>query len=87
MYDAIPKGSPVYFRYKKKIDDSIIRETMGWLTKKVGGYVYVEHDRTIDSLLTPSGSGNGIIVHDSCILEKQVICIKGEKAEAGNTDH
>jgi hypothetical protein len=83
MCEAIPMGSVVYVRYKKKEDDSVVRETIGWLTKKVGGYVYIEHDRTVESFLTSSESGNGIIVHDSCILKKQVICIKGEKSETG----
>ncbi|HDQ06579.1 MAG TPA: hypothetical protein ENN36_07655 [Candidatus Bathyarchaeota archaeon] len=73
MDETIPTGSPVYVQYKKEKDDSVVCETMGWLTKKAGGYVFIEHNRTTESILTSSGFGDGIIVHDNCILKKQLI--------------
>jgi len=85
MTEDIPDGSPIYIRYKKETGDSVLWETMGWLTKKAGGYTFIEHTRTVESLLAPSGFGKGIIVHDSCISKKQRIEIKGEKAETGET--
>jgi hypothetical protein len=85
MGEAIPLGSAVYVQYRNEIKDSAERETIGWLTKKVGDSVYIEHDRTIESIQTSSGSGNGIILQNKCVLEKHVICMKGERVEAGST--
>ena len=87
MVEAILKGSPIYVRYSDNEKDSVVRETIGWLTKEVGDSVVIEHDRTVESLRYSGGSGNGIILPNSCILKKHVICIKGERTEAGNTTH
>ena len=92
MSEAIPKGSAVYIRYKdhglnQTIPDAAERETLGWLTKEVGDSIFIEHDRTIESLESSSESGNGIIVRKNCISEIRAICEKGERVEAGSSVH
>ena len=84
MSEAIPKGSAVYIRYKdhglnQTIPDAAERETLGWLTKEVGDSIFIEHDRTIESLESSSESGNGIFVRKNCILEIHVFVKKESK--------
>ena len=78
MGQAIPKGSIVYIRYKdhvlfkntaKPIRDIAERETMGWLTHENTEHVCIEHDRTIESLQYASGTGSGLVLLKSCIVE------------------
>jgi len=78
MGQAIPKGSIVYIRYKdhvlfkntaKPVKDIADRETIGWLTHENKEHVCVEHDRTIESLEYASGTGSGLVLLKSCILE------------------
>jgi len=92
MSEAVPKGSAVYIRYldhilNHTIPDAAERETSGWLTAEVNDSIYIEHDRTIESLKCSSGSGKGIILQKNCILEIRVICEKGERVEAASTVH
>jgi len=72
------EGSAVYVRYKdhvlfkniqKPIADAIERETIGWLTKQDTEIILIEHDRTIPNAQIPSGSGSGLIILKSCIIE------------------
>jgi hypothetical protein len=72
------EGSAVYVRYKdhvlfrniqRPIADAIERETVGWLTKQDTEIVLIEHDRTIPNAQIPSGSGSGLIILKSCIIE------------------
>jgi len=46
---------------------------MGWLTKEVGDFVYIEQDRTVENLQFSSGTGNGIILPKNYILEIHLI--------------
>jgi hypothetical protein len=45
------------------------RETVGWLARENGEIVLIEHDRTPRCLQLPRGSGSGVIILKSCILE------------------
>lgn len=78
MGQAIPKGPIVYIRYKdhvlfrntaKPVNDVAERETVGWLTHENKEHVCVEHDRTIENLQYTSGTGSGLVLLKSCILE------------------
>jgi hypothetical protein len=72
------ESSAVYVRYKdhvlfknvqKPIADAIERETVGWLTKQDAEIILIEHDRTIPNAHIPSGSGSGLVILRSCIIE------------------
>lgn len=72
------ESSAVYIRYKdhvlfkniqQPIADAMERETVGWLTKQDTEIVLIEHDRTIPNAQIPSGSGSGLIILKSCIIE------------------
>jgi len=78
-----PVGSAVYVRYKdhvifKNIPEPVAeaaeRETVGWLTKQNEEIMLIEHDRTVQSLETSSGQGNGIVILKNCVLEMRVLC-------------
>jgi len=71
-------GSAVYIRYKdhvlfknieQPVEEAVERETIGWLTKQTEEIMLIEHDRTIPDAQIPSGSGSGLIILKSCILE------------------
>jgi len=73
-----PLGSAVYVRYKdhvifknvaQPVAEAAERETVGWLTKQNEEIMLIEHDRTVQSLETPSGRGNGIVILKNCVLE------------------
>ncbi|MEJ5328333.1 MAG: hypothetical protein WHU54_08845 [Candidatus Bathyarchaeia archaeon] len=75
---AFSLGSAVYVRYKdhvlykniqQPIEEAVERETIGWLTKQTDEIMLIEHDRTIPDAQIPSGSGSGLIILKSCILE------------------
>ena len=78
MTTAIPLGSAVYVRYKDHllykniptpVEDAAERETIGWLTKQNNELILIEHDRTYPYEKLPTGSGSGLIILKSCILE------------------
>ncbi|MEM2130628.1 MAG: hypothetical protein QXZ70_08540 [Candidatus Bathyarchaeia archaeon] len=78
MAAAITLGSVVYVRYKDHvlyrnirdpIEEAVERETVGWLTRDNGDIILIEHDRTPQCLQLPRGSGSGVIILKSCILE------------------
>jgi len=78
MAPAVPLGSVVYVRYKdhvlyrnlcNPIEEAVERETIGWLARENGEIILVEHDRTPQCLQLPKGSGSGVIILKSCILE------------------
>ena len=78
MTAAVPLGSVVYVRYKdhvlyrnirNPIEEAVERETVGWLARENGEIVLIEHDRTPRCLQLPRGSGSGVIILKSCILE------------------
>ena len=78
MKKAIPLRSLVYVRYldhvlyrntPKPIEEPAERETIGWLTKDEKEVVCIENDRTLDELPYSSGSGSGLVLLRSCILE------------------
>jgi hypothetical protein len=70
--------SAVYIRYKdhvlfknieQPLDDAVERETIGWLSKQTDEIMLIEHDRTVPDDQIPSGSGSGLIILKSCIIE------------------
>ncbi len=72
------EGLPVYVRYKdhvlfkniqQPLAEAVERETIGWLTKQTNEIMLIEHDRTIPNAQIPSGSGSGVIILKSFILE------------------
>jgi hypothetical protein len=78
MVADVPPGSVVYVRYKDHvlyrnirdpIEEAVERETVGWLARENGDIILIEHDRTPQCLQLPRGSGSGVIVLKSCILE------------------
>jgi hypothetical protein len=78
MDGAIPEGSVAYIRYMdhvlykntpKAVKEAAERETVGWLTHENDKFLCVENDRTIDELPYSSGSGSGLVLLKSCILE------------------
>jgi hypothetical protein len=78
MVAEVPPGSVVYVRYKDHvlyrnirdpIEEAVERETVGWLARENGEVILVEHDRTPQCLQLPRGSGSGVIILKSCILE------------------
>lgn len=75
---AVPLGSVVYVRYKdhvlyrnvnNPVEEAVERETIGWLAREKGDVILIEHDRTPQCLQLPRGSGSGVIILKSCILE------------------
>jgi hypothetical protein len=78
MGEAIPKDSVVYVLYRDNIQCGILpdateRETIGWLAQEIGPYINIQHDRTIESIQYPSGSGSGILVPKNSIKEIHVM--------------
>jgi hypothetical protein len=78
MGQVIPHGSAVYIRYRdhvlfrntpKPIHRTAERETIGWLIRQNKEFMYIQHDRTIDSLHYTSGRVSGLVLLKSCILE------------------
>jgi len=78
MDEASLLGSMVYVRYldhvlyrntPKPVEEPAERETIGWLTKDEKGVVCIENDRTLDKLPYSSGSGSGLVLLKSCIIE------------------
>jgi hypothetical protein len=75
MEQAIPpEGSAVHVRYlesgtSKTLFDVAERETLGWLNSNTGKEIYIQHDRTVESLQNLHGSSNGIRIPISSILE------------------
>lgn len=75
---AIPKGSAVYIRYldqgpNQTLSDVAERETMGWLAQEIGPYVNIQYDRTIESIQYSNGSGSGILIPKTSILEIHLV--------------
>ena len=73
-----PTGSVAYVRYldhvlykntPQPIKKAAERETIGWLTHENGKLLHIEHDRTLDTLPYSSGSGSGLVLLKSCIIE------------------
>jgi hypothetical protein len=78
-------GSVVYVRYWDHVlyrntpipvEEPAERETIGWLTKDEKGFVRIENDRTLDKLPYSSGSGSGLVLLRSCIIEIRLAPIK-----------
>ena len=78
----VPPGSAVYIRYKdhvlfknitQPVAEAAERETVGWLTKQNEEIMLIEHDRTVQSLETSSGQGNGIVILKNCVLEMRLL--------------
>ena len=87
MDAAIPEGSVVYIRYldhvlykntPKAVKEAAERETVGWLTHENDKLLCIENDRTIDELPYSSGSGSGLVLLKSCILEIRVLQLQKE---------
>ena len=85
MAKAIPLGSVVYVRYfdhvlykniPKPVEEPAERETIGWLTKDEKDIVCIENDRTLDELPYSSGSGSGLVLLKSCIIEMRLAPIQ-----------
>ncbi len=90
MGKTIPTGSMAYIRYLNhnlncNIVDAVVHETVGWITQKIGNFVCIQHERTLETLHSSSGSANGIILRKNCILEIRVIHEKGEPIQTGIT--
>ena len=78
--EASLKDPIVYIRYRNKsIPGSVEQETLGWLRTKIGNTLYIEHNRTIETPETFSGSGNGIWINESKIIKKILLNVKGSK--------
>jgi len=95
---AIPLGSVVYIRYRdhvlyrnttEALENAAERETIGWLTQENRELVYIQHDRTIESLQYTSGTASGLVLLKSCILEIRAldICENGERVKTAHTVH
>jgi len=78
MSEAIPIGSVVYIRYldhvlfkntPETVKAAAERETIGWLTHENSKLLCIENDRTLDKLPYSSGSGSGLVLLRSCIIE------------------
>jgi hypothetical protein len=85
MDEAIPKKILVYIRYldhvlfkntPKPIENAAERETIGWLAHENDELICLENDRTIDELPYSSGSGSGLVLLKSCILEIRASSLK-----------
>ena len=81
MEQAIPpEGSAVHVLYHESESKSLLdvaeRETLGWLNSNTGKEIYIQHDRTVESLQNLHGSSNGIRIPISSILE---ICLIVER--------
>jgi hypothetical protein len=81
MDKAIPKKILVYIRYldhvlfkntQKPIETAAERETIGWLAHENDQLICLENDRTIEKLPYSNGSGSGLVLLKSCILEIRV---------------
>ncbi|MCJ7722064.1 hypothetical protein MUO98_06635, partial [Candidatus Bathyarchaeota archaeon] len=78
MEQAIPpEGSAVHVRYlesgtSKTLLDVAERETLGWLNSNTGKEIYIQHDRTVESLQNSHGSASGIRIPISSIVK---ICL------------
>jgi hypothetical protein len=69
-----PLGSAVYVLYLESgpsntLLDAAERETMGWVAQEIGQYINIQHDRTIENIQYSSGSGSGMLIPKSSILE------------------
>ena len=84
-----PEGLAVHIRYKDPVSKSnnsaLTRETLSWLTHEIGGCFCIEHDRTVENIQYPGGSGNGLILQKNCIIEIQVICQKEKQKGTGRS--
>jgi hypothetical protein len=78
MDKAIQEKPLVYIRYldhvlfkntPKPIENAAERETIGWLAHENDELICLKNDRTIDELPYSSGSGSGLVLLKSCILE------------------
>ena len=81
MDEAIRKKILVYIRYldhvlfkntPKILENATERETIGWLAHENDQLICLENDRTIDELPYSNGSGSGLVLLKSCILEIRV---------------
>jgi hypothetical protein len=78
--EASLKDPMVYIRYRNKdIPNSVEQETLGWLRIEIGDTLYIEHNRTIETPETFGGSGNGIRISESEIIEKIFLVEKESK--------
>ena len=84
---AIPEGSVVYIRYldhvlykntPNAVKEAAERETVGWLTHENDKLLCIENDRTLQKLPYSSGSGSGLVLLKSCILEIRVLRLQKE---------
>jgi len=112
MGETIPRGSAVYIRYLDHIPfrnapealaNAAERETIGWLTQETGQLLCIQHDRTIESIHTSSGTASGLVLLKSRILEIRALplqefsscpsisrndtCENGERMKAAHTIH
>jgi hypothetical protein len=76
--EIIPAGSVVYIRYldhvlykntPKPIEEADERETIGWLIGERDDVLSIGNDRTLDKLPYSSGTGGGLVLVKSCIIE------------------
>jgi hypothetical protein len=81
MDKAIQRKPIVYIRYldhvlykntPKAVENPVERETIGWLTHENDQLICLENDRTIDELPYFNGSGSGLVILKSCILEIRI---------------
>ena len=78
MDEAVRKKTLIYIRYldhvlfkntPKVVKNAAERETVGWLAHENDQLLCIENDRTIDELPYSNGSGSGLVLLKSCILE------------------
>ena len=88
MSFAFPNRLAVYIIYKDPLVDELYpdyakRETMGWLSKEIGGFVCIHNDRTLETPNTSHGSGHCTFVSVNWIEEVWSL-EKGEKIDLKN---
>jgi hypothetical protein len=76
--ESIPAGSVVYIRYldhvlyrnmPETVEEAAERETVGWLIGERDDVLSIGNDRTLDKLPYSIGTGGGLVLVKSCILE------------------
>ena len=71
-----PQGSAVHVLYHKAKSKTLLdvaeRETMGWLNSNTGKDIYIQHDRTVESIQNSNGSAIGIRIPIKSLIK---ICI------------
>jgi hypothetical protein len=78
-----PEGSAVHVVYleseSKTLLDFAERETLGWLNSNTGKDIYIQHDRTFESVQNSYGSAIGIRIPIRSLVKICVVHSKESK--------